>query len=98
MGAFYPSSIIAMNIDPSTLIFKCILDPNQFDVCGGELKFKGITDISDSGATTTFDLGDLAKEVMDNFQTKNILNTASKWLNLPTIEDMYEVVCKKLGE
>ena len=98
MAAFYPSSIIAMNIDPSTLIFKCIMDPNQFDVCGGDLTFKGITDISDSGATTTFDLGDLAKEVFDNFQTRNILNTASKWLNLPSIDDMYYAVSEKLGD
>ena len=86
MSSFYPSSIIAMNIDASTLLFKVILDPNQFDVCGGKLRFRGITDYSPIGANTAFDYHDLSKEVFDNMQTGNVVNTMTKWFNLPTIE------------
>ena len=92
MSSFYPSSIIAMNIDASTLLFKVILDPNQFDVCGGKLRFRGITDYSPIGANTAFDYHDLSKEVFDNMQTGNVVNTMTKWFNLPTIEEMEDLI------
>ena len=92
MSSFYPSSIIAMNIDASTLLFKVILDPNQFDVCGGKLRFRGITDYSPIGANTAFDYHDLSKEVFDNMQTGNVVNTMTKWFNLPTIEEMKDLI------
>ena len=41
MSAFYPSTIRAMNIDASNLIFKMILDPRQYDVRGGDIPFNG---------------------------------------------------------
>lgn len=88
MSAFYPNSIMAMNIEPSCLIFKCICDPKQFDVMGGPLKYRGITNFSGIGATTAFDLHDLGKEIMDNLQTGNIVNTLTKWCNVPTIDEL----------
>lgn len=88
MSAFYPSSIFAANIDPSTLIFKCICDPRQYDVMGGHLKFNGITHYSKIEATTAFEIGDLAKEIMDNVQTGAVVNTMTKWFNAPTIEEL----------
>lgn len=90
MSAFYPRSIMAMNIEPSCLIFKCICDPKQFDVMGGHLKFNGITHYSKIGATTSFDLHDVGKEIMDNYQTGNVVNTLTKWCNAPTIEELIE--------
>lgn len=86
MSAFYPSSIFAMNIDPSTLIFKTIMPIDQFDMFGGSMKFKGITkdffEEDDDGA----------KECMDNFQTGNYMTTGSKWLNLPNISKVYKKI------
>lgn len=95
MSAFYPSTIRAMNIDPSCLIFKCILDARQYDVRGGNIKFNGITDVHVANAflkkklSDSFD-GDVAKECMDNFQTKNWISTGHKWLNLPSASDIFE--------
>lgn len=97
MGKFYPSCIIGMNIDPSTLIFKMILDSSQFDSRGGELKYRGITDVHIvKGNSDTFS-GDISKEVMDNYQTGNILTFANKWLNLPSVESMNKKIRKELG-
>lgn len=90
MGRFYPSSICAMNIDPSTLIFKCICDPRQYDVMGGFLKFNGITHYSKIESPTAFDIGDLAKEIVDNYQTGNAVCTATKWFNAPTVDSLIE--------
>lgn len=89
MSAFYPSTIRAMNIDPSTLIFKVIIPADQFNVRGGDLPFRGITDVQIGIEKDSFN-GDIAKEIMDNFQTRNIISTAKKWLNLPGIVDLYK--------
>lgn len=90
MSSFYPSSIYAMNIDPSTLLFKCICDPKQFNNMGGRLKYRGITDYSKVDATTAFQLGDVSKEIIDNFQTGNVVNTMTKWFNAPSIDDLLD--------
>jgi hypothetical protein len=89
MTAFYPSSIFAMNIDPSTLIFKMIIPATEYDVGGGEIPLRGITKESfDKNA-------DVSKELMDNFATGNLLDFGSKWLNLPTIDEIYEEITQK---
>jgi len=90
MSAFYPSTIRAMNIDPSTLIFKMIMDSSQYDVRGGTIPFNGITDAQMVKTNDDSFSGDVSKEVMDNFQTGNWLTTGNKWMNLPSINDVYE--------
>ena len=97
MSSFYPSTIFAMNIDPSTLIFKMILDSKQYDVRGGKLPFNGITDIQLVEENTDSFAGDVAKEVMDNFQTRDYISTGHKWMNLPSVNEVYEKMKKKLG-
>ena len=95
MSAFYPYSIQGMNIDASTLIFKCFCDPMQFDVMGGHMKFNGITHFSKIQATTAFEIGDLGKEIMDNVQTGNVVNTMTKWFNAPTLDTLITKLEKK---
>ena len=97
MSAFYPSTIAAMNIDPSTLIFKMIMDSQQYDVRGGKLPFNGITDVQLVKENTDSFSGDIAKEVMDNFQTRDYVSTAHKWMNLPSVADVYAEMVKRLG-
>lgn len=97
MSRFYPSCIGAMNIDPSTLIFKTIVDPTNYDVRGGDIPYHGITDVQiveDNNDSFTEDIG---KEVFDNFQTRNWLSVGYKWLNLPSVNAVYEEVTKQLG-
>lgn len=96
MSAFYPSTIRAMNIDPSTLIFKMIIDSSQYDVRGGEIHYRGITDIQLVKTNKDSFTGDISKEVMDNFQTKNYISTGVKWMNLPTVNEVYEQVKKRM--
>ena len=95
MSAFYPSTIRALNVDPSCLIFKMILDSSQYDVRGGEIPFHGITDTQIVKKNSDSFSGDIAKEVMDNFQTKNYLSTGYKWLNLPSVNDVFEELIQK---
>lgn len=95
MSSFYPSTIRAMNIDPSTLIFKMIMNADQFDVRGGDIPFHGITDTQIVKANGDSFVDDIGKEVMDNFQTKNYLYTGYKWMNLPSVNAVYEEVLKR---
>ena len=95
MGAFYPSTIFAMNIDPSTLLFKVIIDAGQFDVRGGDLPFNGYTDEQIVKENKDSFVGDIAKEIFDNYQTRDYVSTAHKWMNLPSINDVYERIKAK---
>lgn len=97
MSRFYPSCIGAMNIDPSTLIFKMIMESNQYDVRGGSIPFHGITDNQIVKENNDSFAGDVAKEVMDNFQTRNWLSVGYKWLNMPSVNDVYDRLKSKLG-
>ena len=97
MSRFYPSCIAAMNIDPSCLVFKMILPSSQYDVRGGKIPYHGITDVQlVEDNDDSFD-GDVAKEVMDNFQTRNYLSFGYKWMNLPSVNEMYDIVKEELG-
>lgn len=97
MSAFYPSTIRVLNIDESTLIFKVILDSSQYDVRGGNIPYKGITDIQLIETNTNSFNDDIAGEVIDNFQTGNYISTAYKFMNLPNAEKMYEKLKKRIG-
>ena len=97
MTAFYPSTIFEMNIDPSTLIFKMILPCDQYDVRGGDIKFNGITDFQLVEENNDSFSDDVAKEVIDNFQTGDYITTGNKWLNLPLASEIYTELKKKLG-
>ena len=92
MSAFYPNSIDAMNIDASTLIFKTIMDMSQYNICGGELPFNGITgDYFDKDS-------DGAKECIDNFQTGNYLTTGTKWFNMPNVHDIFNRCMERISK
>lgn len=90
MSAFYPNCIQGMNIDASTLIFKCIMPAAQFDMFGGDMALHGITHKFFSKED------DAAKECFDNFQTGNYLTTATKWLNLPDIAQVHQIMKKRM--
>lgn len=88
MSAFYPNTIYAMNICKSTLLFKIICDASQFDVRGGTIPFKGITDVQMVKDNDDSFTGDVAKEIIDNFQSKNYLSVGYKFMNLPSLEEV----------
>lgn len=96
MSSFYPSTIFAMNIDPSTLYFKVLLDSAQFDIRGGKHPVHTMSHLPLLPKESSDFHDDVAKECFDNFQTKNWLNTGHKWFNLPSIEDLYKKVKSKL--
>ena len=97
MSSFYPNTIYAMNIDPSALHFKTILNADQFNVCGGDLKIHTYSHLRSLPKEPSDFHDDVAKECFDNFQTHNWLSTGHKWFNLPSLDKLYKKAKKELG-
>lgn len=100
MKAFYPNGKIANNISPDTMIFKVQIRNDLFnnyvDKFGnrGMYRYRGITDrqLVESNKDFFFKDGDIAKEIMDNYSTGNVLAFGYKWLNLPSVLQMTKMI------
>lgn len=97
MSAFYPNTNYELNIDAACLIFKIILDSSQYDCKGGDIPFKGITDVQVIKENAPSWTTDMAKEVFDNFQSKNYLSLGYKFMNMPSIEDIEKELESEFG-
>lgn len=97
MGAFYPNTNYVLNIDPECLIFKVIIPSNQYDCRGGDIPFKGITDVQLIKENAPSWDDDMAKEIFDNFQSRNYLSLGYKFMNLPSIEDVEKELMIEFG-
>ena len=90
MTAFYPNSIMGCNIAANSLIFKVSMPISQYDIFSGDIPFNGITG-------NCFDANsDAGKECIDNFQTKNYMTSCTKWMNFPSVYDVYTRLKKRL--
>ena len=79
------------------MLINYLLPSDQYEPRGGKLKYHGITDtqmVSKNKDSFTEDIG---KEIQDNFQTGNYMSFGYKWLNLPSVNEVYERLKKKLG-
>lgn len=97
MSAFYPNTNYELNIDASTLIFKVIVDPKQYDCNGGDIPFKGITNVQMIKTNSPSWTDDMAKEIFDNFQSKNYLSLGYKFMNLPSVVEIEKELAKEMG-
>lgn len=99
MSAYYPNTNYMLNIDAEALIFKVICPAKQFDVLGGDIPFKGITDVQvlpkNTNTWADSPKTDASKEIFDNFQSRNYLATGYKFMNLPSFE---EIEMELMGE
>ena len=98
MKAFYPSTIYTLNIAPSTLICKVTVLADNYDVCGGDIKFHGFTHTQLVKENKNSFIGDISSEIFDNFQTGNFLSTGHKFLNLPTISEIERELIGKMNK
>ncbi len=94
MSAFYPSSIGACNIDASTLIFKTVIPRDTFS---GKFKLKEYISPNDIKLDKRKDSDDISKTIIANLQTGNKMSTGYKILNLPSVDDVYKKLKKRLG-
>lgn len=102
MTAFYPHTNISHNINELCLCFRVSCPVTVFDIRGGAQPWKGITDKYIAppieGKVEEFYTEDAAKEIFDNLQTGNILSTGYKFLNMPSVDDMYASLLIRMGD
>ena len=98
MSSFYPYTIYTHNIDPSCLYFKTIIKADEYDVRGGDIEYHGITDTQMVQTNDDSFTDDIAKEVFENFHSRNWLSMAHKWNNLPSLDEVYEECLNEFGE
>ena len=97
MSAFYPNTNYLLNIDPAALIFKVIVPGGQFSVHGGDIPYKGMQDVqvlesnkNPWGYDDNNEPLEVAKEIFDNFHSRNYLSLGYKFMNLPSLEELEE--------
>ena len=103
--ALYPSIDITFNISATTMIAKLFINESVEDLAKKvnraiERAYEnddGDEDEVDEKVVDISDLEDQGMHFMDDYQTGNILNTGSKWFNLPTVEEMCDIIDKRLG-
>ena len=71
-----------------------LLDLDQYDIYGGEIPLNGITwkKFVEEGEK------DGSKEFIDNFQTGNYPSFGSKWLNMPSVDEVFQRMKEELGD
>jgi hypothetical protein len=72
-----------------------IVESDQYEPRGGKIPYNGITDAQIVKTNEDSFSGDCSKEIMDNFQTGNWMTTGNKWLNFPSVTDVYKKLEKK---
>lgn len=86
--AYYPSTKIATNQDPATLLYKCKVSVDVFTTrqCINK-SYNQEYYWYDSKTPPQRHEEDLTGPIMNSYKNNNILSVCSNWLNIPTITD-----------
>lgn len=93
MGAFYPSSKIASNMDPITLLYKAAFVNDDFlsgEFCNRSLNQK-YTERDKNGNVRRIDF---TGEAVNTYVSGNMLTFGYNYLNLPTVTEMVNEVLR----
>ena len=82
VSSLYPSIIISHNIGQNPLVGKVVLKTDEWK------------HINQDPSNPYFDP---AKDLFDDFMTKNYSKTGAKWFNLPTLVDILDEVENEKG-
>ena len=95
-SSFYPSIKIASNLDPGTLLYKAKF--NNEDFINGEFSNKSLnqtyTETNKYGEEVPVDI---TGEAVNCFCSNNPLTFGFNYLNLPEIDELVEIIEKKLN-
>lgn len=86
-SSLYPSIKIAHNIAPHTLVGKISLNEKVYD------RYTAFEMNNDKG-----DMYDSGKDIMENLLCQNPVMTGVRWMNLPNMMEILEMVAKEFGK
>ena len=103
--AMYPYAKITHNIGPSCLIAKLLVNETVSDLA--KLVNKALAERNNKNDDTdetrdefeyieddAVEIDDQGSAFLDDYQTGDILSMCSRWFNLPTVDDMVEIINK----
>ena len=97
MSAFYPSTKIASNMDPDTMIYKANLDNEEF--ISGEYTNRSLnTTYHEKDKNGNLRPIDISGQMVHTYAGDNPLTFGYNYLHLPDIASLYEEVKKKVSE
>ena len=88
MGSFYPSNKISSNMDPSTLLFKALID-NQCFISGQYTNKSLNTNYEERDKNGNLRKNDITGEIVNTYVSGNILSFGYNYLNIPSITELY---------
>ena len=95
MSSFYPSNKIASNMDPDTMLYKAIV--NKEDFISGECHNKSLnTQYIEKDKNGKIREIDITGQIIHTYAGKNILTFGFNYMNLPSISELYAEVMKVL--
>ena len=95
MEAFYPSIKIVNNMDASTLLYKASFDNDEF--LSGEFTNRSLNQTYREKDKKGKDRAiDFTGEAVNTFASNNLLTFGYNYLNLPSVEDLYEFLKREL--
>lgn len=91
MGAFYPSIKVITNMDPITMLFKAKFNNDEF--ISGQFSNKSLnqlySEIDKNGNPRDVEV---IGEAVNTFCSKNPLTLGYNWLNLPSINELEQII------
>lgn len=88
-SSMYPHMIIAFNISPHTMIGKLLITKLPYEI-EKNMTYRNLR--KDKVENIKFDAG---KDFVDNVLSDDILSLGEKWFNLPSVQEMAELVEKE---
>lgn len=92
-ASYYPSSKMGMNQDPMSLLYKCIVDNNQY--INREIPNKSLNQEYwwwDSATPPQRHAEDMAGPILNSFKNGNIMSVLYNWTNMPSVSEIFEYI------
>ncbi len=89
--SYYPSSKMGTNQDPMTLLYKMVIDNDQY-------RFRNIPNKSLNQEYFWYDSNnkphdeDMAGPIINSYKNGNIMSMCYSWMNVPSISELFEYV------
>lgn len=90
-ASYYPSTKMGCNLDPNTLIYKCIINNNVFKSGTASNKsFNQTYEWYDSKNKPHQE--DMTGPLMNSYKNGNLCSLMSNWFNIPTISEYFDYI------
>ena len=95
-ASYYPSTKMGMNMDPMSLLYKCIVNNDVFQngMCNNN-SFNQVYTWHDSKNRPHAE--DMTGPLMNTYKNKNENSLMSNWFNEPTISEVFEYLDAQFG-